>query len=137
MQTAPGNTELSGMIRAIAEEFRRNVKAKDADRLVSSFYAEDCQVLPPDRPLVKGRRAVLEFWQGLLNMGLSDIGLEPTEIDASGDLAYEIGQYTLEIHPPSGEPVRDDGKYLVVYRRQADGSLKAIADMFSSNHPAA
>ena len=137
MQTSTGDSQLLATIRAIADEFIRHVRAKNADSLVKNFYAEDCQVLPPNLPMVQGQSAVREFWQGLFGMGLSNISLEPTKVDASGDLAYEIGKYELEIQPPSGEPVRDNGKYVVVYRRQADGSLKAIADMFSSDNPVA
>ena len=37
--------------------------------------------------------------------------------------------------PPAGDPVQDIGKYIVVYRRQANGAWQAVADIFNSDQP--
>ena len=52
------------------------------------------------------------------------------EIAGSGDLAYGIGTFSL------ARPAPDRGKFVEVYRRQADGSWRCVADMFSSDQAA-
>jgi ketosteroid isomerase-like protein len=42
----------------------------------------------------------------------------------------------MRLNPPEGEPIDDNGKYVVVYRRQPDGGYKVIADIFNSSRPA-
>ena len=37
---------------------------------------------------------------------------------------------------PQGNPVTDRGKYVVVWKKQPDGSWKAISDIFNSDLPA-
>ena len=40
----------------------------------------------------------------------------------SGDLAYGSGAYELTLSPPGSGAISDKGKYVVVYRRQPEGS---------------
>lgn len=126
-----GFEESARAIRAMDVEFMHNVKGGDAAMIVNAFYAEDARVLPPNNPIVSGKAAILELWNGLMAAGLSDLKLDTTHIDVSGDLAYGVGNYVITM---GGK--QDNGKYVVVYRRQRDGSWKAVADMFSSNSPA-
>jgi len=72
----------------------------------------------------------------MFRMGLREAALETLRVEASGDLAVEIGRYTLTLGPEGPGAVQARGKYLVAYRRQADGTWQAIADMFSGNGPA-
>ena len=37
------------ILRAMDEEFMRNVAAKNAEKLTRDFYAEDARLLPPHR----------------------------------------------------------------------------------------
>ena len=52
------------------------------------------------------------------------------------DCLNSVGNYTMTLRPAGADPIRDEGKYVVVYRRQADGSWKAAADIFNTNLPA-
>jgi ketosteroid isomerase-like protein len=114
-------------IQALSEAFVRVYNAGHLDRLVEAFYAEDAHVLPPNHPLVSGRSQIRHFFQGLLEAGVGALSAETVQIDVSGDLAYCMGTYAFE------KPAYDRGKFLEVYRRQADGSWKMGADMFSSD----
>lgn len=55
------------------------------------------------------------------------------EVSRSGDLGYTIGTYEGTWTPPKGEAVKDRGKYLEVWKKQADGKWKCVADMYSSD----
>ena len=38
--------------------------------------------------------------------------------------------------PKTKQPVTDHGKYVTIFRKQADGKWKAVEDMISSDMPA-
>ena len=118
------------------QEFVRNVEAKNAEQLVNAFYAEDAQVFPPGQPLVSGREAIKQLWGAFVPL-LKQISLTTTRIEVSGELAYGTGTYEMTLSQPDGSTAEDRGKYVVVYRRQADGSYRAVADIFNSSQPAA
>lgn len=129
--TVTGLEETARVIRAMDDEFVRNLKSGDITRLVDAFYAEDARLLPPNSPMVSGRTAILERWKAAMAAGVSGLTLNTTHIDVSGDLAYGVGNYVMRM----GDR-QDNGKYVVVYRRQSSGNWRAVADMFSSDNPA-
>jgi ketosteroid isomerase-like protein len=67
-----------------------------------------------------------------------DLPWTPTKVEAasSGDMVYETGTYLLHMKDAKGNPVTDKGKVLQVWKKQTDGSWKAVADMWSSDLPA-
>ena len=120
-------------IRRLDADFEKLANAKDSGALVKAFYAETAVVMPPNRPMVEGRANIRSFFQGLMDAGFTSIKLETTMIVSAGDLAYGRGRYSLSLSPPGGAPIHDVGKYVVVYRRQANGSWRAVADIWNSD----
>jgi hypothetical protein len=66
--------------------------------------------------MVEGRAAIQSAQQSMIDGGVQALGLEVVDIIEAGDLAIEIGRYTLTIRPPGREPVIDHGKSVVVWR---------------------
>ena len=54
---------------------------------------------------------------------------------SQADLAYDRGTYSMTVTPPGAAPIEDRGKYLTIYRKQADGSWKIARVMFNSDLP--
>jgi ketosteroid isomerase-like protein len=79
---------------------------------------------------VVGGDAIRGFWEGALNSGLSGGTLETVAFEEHGDVAIEWGVYTMEMGGQS-----DAGKYVVVHRRQPDGSWKMGIDIWNSSRP--
>ena len=52
------------------------------------------------------------------------------EVARSGDFAYSTGSYAI------ANPAIDKGKFVDVWKKQADGSWKAAADVINSDLPA-
>lgn len=136
MATAAAAPETTQALRVMDDEFVRNANAGDVETLVSTFYAEDAELLPPGAPVMRGHAEIRDCWKGMVSAGLNITILEAKRIEESGALAYASGVYELTLSPPGGGTIADNGKYIVVYRRQADGSWKAIADIFNSSRPA-
>ena len=125
--------------RAIREAdiaFSKVAAAKDLERALA-FYADEASMLPPHAPIATGKEAIRAVWSQLLaNPGFA-VSWQPTKVEASrgGDLGYTMGTYELTLHDPQGKPVSDRGKYVEVWKKQPDGTWKAVADIFNSNLP--
>jgi uncharacterized protein (TIGR02246 family) len=118
--------------KAIAE-FEAAAGAKSASR-IAAFYADQATLLPPGAPMIQGRSNIERFWQGFLDAGAGDARLQTVSVDSSGELAYEIGTYDAMVPRAEGTgTVHQSGKYLVVWRRMSDNTIKMVADMFSAN----
>ena len=58
------------------------------------------------------------------------------EEKAGAEWAFERGTYTITLTPKTGgDPIRDDGKYITLYQRQADGTWRMARDTWNSNNP--
>ncbi len=120
-------------IRALNEAFVRHFNSGDADGLARAVYAEDAYLLPPNHPMIAGRARIAEALRAFLEAGMGGLTVDAFEVKVaeSGELAYAIGTFSL------ARPAPDRGKFVEVYRRQADGSWRCVADMFSSDEAVA
>jgi len=58
------------------------------------------------------------------------------EVARSGDIGYAIGTFEGTIIDSAGNHVPVKGKYVEIWKKQADGSWMVASDMFSSDMPA-
>jgi ketosteroid isomerase-like protein len=123
-----GVDDAARQIQGMVADFIRYANGGDAKSLTDAFYADDAQLLPPNAAPINGKASIMQFWKAFLAEGATDIGLETVQVSSSGDLAYEVGKYKAAI---AGN--RQEGKYVVIYRRQQNGRYQAIVDMFSPN----
>ena len=116
-------------IRAIDADWVKAAAAKDAQR-ISSYYADGASLLAPGAPLAAGKDAIQKAWAGMLATPGFSLTFTPTKIEVSraGDLAYEIGDYQMTTNDKKGKPQVVKAKYVTVWRKQPDGSWKALAD---------
>lgn len=134
--TPRGRVAAGPAIRQLDRAFVKAVAARDARALVTAFYAADAVLMPPNAPAVKGRAGIQAFLQGLMDAGVANFTLKTSRIESAGDLAYGRGAYRFSMPGADGSMGGDAGKSIVIYRRQRDGSWKAVADMFNSDRPA-
>ncbi len=123
-------------VRAADTAWSKASVAMDA-AAVGSYYADDAVVLPPNGTMVTGKDAAQKAWAAMLVPGNS-VAWTTVKVSssASGDMADTRGTYTATMAGPDGKPMSDTGKYLCVWKKQADGSWKAIEDMWNSDLPA-
>lgn len=65
--------------------------------------------------------------------GIADVRLETADVETAGNLAVEVGRYTLS--GADGGMV-DNGKYIVVWHHDG-GSWKLHRDIWTTSRPAA
>jgi len=83
---------------------------------VANLYTEDAALFPPGGPRVDGRAAIQAFWQGAIDSGMKADELRLVEVDANGDMAGEVGIFTLSV-PGENGPTKVAGKYIVIWKR--------------------
>lgn len=90
--------------------------AHDAGK-IGRLYAVDAAVLPPGAERASGRDAIQKFWQGAMDAGIKNVTVRTIEVQSSGNLAYEVGQFALDAPGKDGNSVHTAGKYVVIWKR--------------------
>ena len=110
--------------------------AYSAKDLSKSAAAVDSQaaLLWPNAPAIVGKAAIAKAIADDFSQGNLSWRATSARVARSGDLGYTLGDYTLK--SASGGGVVDNGKYLTVWKKEADGSWKVLLDMFNTDRPA-
>ena len=107
----------------------------DSTGLVAN-YADDAVVMFPGEPAWRGRGEIGANGVKLLRSAkFSDMKLNTANVDVAGDYAIETGSFEWTVTPNGGKPMHDKGKYLTVWKKQADGSWKVYRDINNSDGP--
>jgi ketosteroid isomerase-like protein len=144
-QASPLDTQAGPDTRAAVEtalkeldaQWSKVAAAKDLDKTVS-YYADDAIVLPPNAPAATTKEAIRGIWKELITSPGYAGGWKATKVEVarSGDIAYVSGTYEFTMSDASGKPIKDRGKYVEVWKKQADGTWKTVADIWNSDLPA-
>jgi ketosteroid isomerase-like protein len=90
---------------------------------LARLFTVDGFVLPPGRPLVRGRAAIQKLYTG----PGAPLSLRAFAYATQGDIGYIIGGYSAEQDKP------DDGKFTLTLRKDRDGRWLIVSDMDNSN----
>jgi uncharacterized protein (TIGR02246 family) len=125
-------------IHALVKDWSTAAQAKDAEKFLA-VYAEDAAVMFEDGPDLSGKAAIREAVPGMMqdpNFALS-FAADKVVVARSGDLAYETGSYQMTMSDAKKKPATENGRYVVVWQKQADGAWKVVVDAPVSDAPAA
>lgn len=119
-------------VRAQADAWGKVFASKDLENTLD-MYAEDAVVFPPGGPALGAKEDRRKLWATVystpgLSMSLTTVSVHAAR---SGELAYETGSFTETANDKRGRPVTTKGKYLVVWKKQADGKWKAAVDFWN------
>ncbi len=104
--------------------------AKHAEQ-VAAMYDDAASVIPAGAEQVTGKTAVLAFWANTIAQGIIDHKLVLIEAVEAGELAYQRGLWSAAVINEAGERQEFKGNVHLVYRRQADGSWKALTHVWN------
>ena len=99
------------------------------------YYTDDASMLPPDAPIASGKEAIRAVWTQLL--ANPDVSWQTTrvEVSSASDLAYATGTYEITVDASEDNPVSEIGKWVVVLKKQSDGTWKQIVGIFNTDQP--
>lgn len=120
-------------IRAQEAQWAKDYAAKDINAL-AGHYTDDAALGGPGDPLatseVDRRKALQNF---IIDPNLKiEFAADRVQVAEAGDMAYSRGHYTLQMtDKATNKPATSEGSYLTVYKKEADGSWKAVEDFIT------
>jgi uncharacterized protein (TIGR02246 family) len=121
--------EAQEAVKAINAQFCEAFNRGDATA-VASFYVEDAALLAPDQAAVRGKRAIEESFTEVIKEIGGTIRIEPVEVVAAGNIAYQWANYSTK-----GGKKSVTGKFVEIYNRQTDGSWKIRLTIYNNDTP--
>ena len=126
--------QLLSAIKTQNEKYMAAYAKADVEAL-ASLHTNDVTILPPNRAAIEGQEGLKEWLRGDLSMGPSQIVLSTTKVERHGNIAYEIGKYSLDIKPEGQDVIFDEGNYMVIWQNQPNGEWLFHVDIFNSTLP--
>jgi ketosteroid isomerase-like protein len=125
-------------IRAADAAWSKVFSARDTSAAVAAVEPGG-SILPPNGAIATGPEAIRKLFEGFYGMPAMTISWSPNKVEAarSGELGFSSGTYEMSYTDPKGKPATDHGKYVTIWRKQADGSWKVVLDTFNSDLPLA
>jgi len=118
--------------------FVKDWGGKDADR-IAAHYTDDGSLMIPNSPVMTGKDAIGKGLKDALADPNWSLALQPVQVEVSkgGDLGYTRGTYMLiATDPGSKKAVTEKGRFVTIFRKEADGAWKAVQDINNAEAPA-
>jgi uncharacterized protein (TIGR02246 family) len=127
-------------VKAISDteaQWSKDYAGKDSDK-IAAYYADDAVLMTPGMEATSGKEAIAGSLKGMMKDPAFSLQFKASKVDVakSGDVGYSWGTYQMTMSNPAGKgTINDHGSYVTVYRKQADGSWKAVEDIATSAVP--
>jgi len=133
---APRESDVS-LLRKAQEAAIEAFVSGNADHMVSA-YSADASLMFPNSPILQGEdlRTAIRALAADPNFSIQ-FSTDRVEVAKSGEIGYNRGTYTMTMSDLDTKKVlREKGKYVTIYSRQADGSWKMMEDINNADAPA-
>ena len=101
---------------------------------VAALFTEGAKYLPPNRPMILDREGIQASVQASFDAGAGDLQATVIDLHVSGDMAHDVGKYSLTVQPEEGEAFSISGKFVTIWKRE-NGSWKIDVDIWHSSVP--
>jgi uncharacterized protein (TIGR02246 family) len=133
---APPDTRAAdaATIQAADADWAKAAAAKDLDKMTAP-YLDDAVLFSPGVPAVVGKDNLRKFFQQMVAAPNMQLSFSDVTVDVarSGDLAEDRGSFQATVTDKKGKATTQTGKYVLVWKKQADGSWKIAADTSASD----
>ncbi len=135
MALAQSGSDYKAKIESLNKEMARNMLEGNTEKLLK-LYTEDAISMPSYHPIQEGIAAIRKASEEMAKTGVKYTSFVPTtlKVTVNGNLITEIGTYKIGISMPAvDKPIEDHGKYLTIWEKQKDGSLKVKVETWNSD----
>ena len=114
----------------------QSLKAADVDAVIS-FATDDVVIMSPNDSTLYGKAEFREWLEEYFQYFQFAVFNEPERsVVVDGEFATEYTTYMLAIEPVGGTSrIRDDGRFLTIWKLQADGDWKIWQMIWNSTKP--
>jgi ketosteroid isomerase-like protein len=117
----------------IEQDFTAKLAAHEMES-VGAMLTESAVIMPFGEPQQEGRATIVDIldrnW-GVLP--IAEFTQQALKIDGRGDLAYARGTYSIKVQGQGLPQIQDQGKFLTIFEKQADGSWFMSTMSYSRN----
>ncbi len=128
---APPDTRAAdaATIQAADADWAKAAEAKDLDKMTAP-YLDDAVLFSPGAPAVVGKDNIRKFFSRMTNGPAMQFAFSNVTVDVarSGDVAEDRGSMQVTVTDKKGKSTTETGQYVLVWKKQADGSWKVAAD---------
>jgi ketosteroid isomerase-like protein len=123
-------------ILAADKDFCATEQQQGMAKALEKYYAADVVAIMPNSPVAIGKDAVLKqiTAQKMDSFNKLVWSADAAVVASSGDLGYSWGHYQMKDKTKEGSDTIYYGVYATVWKKQADGSWKAVLDQ-NNNTP--
>jgi ketosteroid isomerase-like protein len=129
-------SDLQKKVQSMNNDMAKLLLSGDEDAMWN-YYTEDVISMPSYQPMMKGMEECKKASQEMMESGMEMIDFKSTVTDIiqSGDLVVDIGTYeiTMKIPAMGDQPWNDHGKYMTLWEKQDDGSMKVKAETWNTD----
>jgi ketosteroid isomerase-like protein len=125
--------DVESQLRDLTQDFATSFNTGNYDQ-AASMFAVDGVFMAPLYEGAYGQKTVERLLRQLGEAGYSDLRVETTRVDHSGDMAMELGRFSLTLHKADGTALPERGKYVKVWKRL--GAWLIMADCWSKTSQA-
>ncbi len=132
---AQSNDELREKIVKINKQMAKAMMEGNAQAALG-FYTKDAISLPNYGEMAKGIDAIKKSNDEMVSSGMKVNSMEFNTVMVStyGNMVSEIGTYKMNATMPGmAAPMEDAGKYLTLWEKQPDGSLKIKVETWNTD----
>jgi uncharacterized protein (TIGR02246 family) len=108
--------DVESTIRGLTQDFSTGFNTGNYDQ-VASLFASDGFFMAPHHEVAQGRKKIEHMLREYGEAGYQDLRFETIRVDYSGDMAVEVGRYTVAIQQANRTILVDRGKFLHAWRR--------------------
>lgn len=129
------NAEYKTKIESINKQMAKDMIAGNNEKNLS-LYTDDAVSMPSYGPLQDGIAAIRKANADMAKSGMKFNSFETTilKVLPGGNLITEIGTYKMNMSMQGmDKPMDDHGKYVTVWEKQKDGSLKVKVEIWNSD----
>jgi ketosteroid isomerase-like protein len=132
---APQNSTLVTLAK-IREAWVQDLRTKQLEPILK-FYAPDAAFLQPSGERLTGSAALRTLFVTIMSTFNSDLTLHSENLEASGDLAYDSGDFQESLTTiATGAKINSKGSYVLIFKRQPNGSWLIVQQVFTGTPPA-
>ena len=119
----------------IREAWVQDLRTKQLEPILK-FYAPDAVFLQPTGERITGSAALRTLFQTVMATFDSDLTLYSQDLETSGDLAYDSGDFQeLLTTIATGAKITAKGSYIIIFKRQPDGSWQIVQHVWIGAPP--
>jgi uncharacterized protein (TIGR02246 family) len=131
MAPETGWTQEDAIRKLVGEDYDKAMAAGNVSAKMR-LYTADAVLMPPEGPVVSGQDAIRLWHESFFKKGTSPGVSKVDEVQLFGEWGFARGTFAGTVTPrPGASPTSVSEKWLVVVRRQGDGSWKIARDIWT------